>query len=165
MLEEKKSADDTREGAIMKKKMFFVGMLALGLVLAGTPLFAQTNPSGSLYIVFPGFRSNLGTVSTELAVQNAAAFASAAKTLLENPNYRLLVDGHANPVRGTSSEERDELKPLSQQRAEAVADFLVSYYGIARNRLIVVASGGTAPSAESASTPNLKRAVSLTLVP
>jgi hypothetical protein len=149
----------------MKNTKSFWGLAALLpaiIALAGTPLFAQTNPSGSLYVVFPGFGANLGTVPTELAVQNAAAFASAAQTLLENPRYRLLVDGHANPLRGTAAEERDELKPLSQQRAQAVADFLVNYYGIARNRLIVVSSGGSAPSAQAAS---LNRAVSLTLVP
>jgi outer membrane protein OmpA-like peptidoglycan-associated protein len=98
-------------------------------------------------------------------VQNAAAFASAARLLLENPRYRLLIDGHANPLVGTAAEERDELKPLSQRRAQAVADFLVSYYGIARNRLIIVASGGSAPAAQAASDPNLKRSVVLTLVP
>jgi hypothetical protein len=152
----------------MKNTKLLLGLavlLPVIIALAGTPLFAQTNPSGSLYIVFPGYGANLGAVSTELAVQNAAAFASAAQTLLENPRYRLLVDGHANPVLKTAVEERDELKPLSQQRAQAVADFLVTYYGINKNRLIIVSSGGSAPAAQAASSPGLNRAVSLTLVP
>jgi outer membrane protein OmpA-like peptidoglycan-associated protein len=152
----------------MKNTKSFLGLAALLpviIALAGTPLFAQANPSGSLYVVFPGFGANLGTVSTELAVQNAAAFTNAAQLLLENPRYRLLVDGHANPLLGTDAEERDTLKPLSQQRAQAVADFLVTYYGIARARLIIVASGGSAPAAQAASDPKLNRAVTLTLVP
>jgi hypothetical protein len=162
------AAGKTAKELCMKNTKSFSGLavlLPVIIALAGAPLFAQENPSGSLYIVFPGFGTNLGTVPTELAVQNAEAFAGAARALLENPRYRLLVDGHANPVLKTAAEERNELKPLSQQRAQAVADFLVSYYGIARNRLIIVASGGSAPAAPAASDPNLKRAVALTLVP
>jgi outer membrane protein OmpA-like peptidoglycan-associated protein len=98
-------------------------------------------------------------------VQNAAAFASAARLLRENPHYRLLVDGHANPVRGTASEERNNLKPLAQKRAQAVADFIANYYGIDEKRLIIVSSGGGAPVALTALAPNLNRAVVLTLIP
>jgi hypothetical protein len=162
------AAGKTAKELFMKNTKSFLGLAALLpviIALAGTPLFAQTNPSGSLYIVFPGFGANLGTVTTEIALQNAEAFTSAARILLENPRYRLLVDGHANALLGTAKEERNTLKPLSQRRAQAVADFLVNYYGINKNRLIIVSSGGSAPAAQAASDPSLNRAVSLTLVP
>jgi flagellar motor protein MotB len=159
---------DRKRSFQMKNTTSFLGLAALLpviIALAGTPLIAQANPSGSLYVVFPGNEASLGTVSTELAVQNAAAFESAARLLLANPRYRLLVDGHANPIRGTAAEERDLLKPLSLRRAQAVADFLVNYYGIKRSRLIIIASGGSAPAPHAASAPNLNRAVTLTLIP
>jgi hypothetical protein len=156
---------DRKRSVYMKNTRSFLRLAAVLLLaiiaLAGTPLFAQANPSGSLYVVFPGNGSNLGAVSTALAVQNTAAFEGAARLLLDNPRHRLLVDGHANAILGTDREERNELKPLSQRRAQAVVDFLVKYYGISRDRLIIVASGGSAPTASA----RLNRAVVLTLVP
>jgi hypothetical protein len=160
---------DRKRGVYMKNTKSFLrlaaGLLLAIIALAGTPLFAQDNPSGSLYVVFPGYGASLEAVPTALAVQNTSAFESAARLLLENPRYRLLVDGHANPVLGTAVEERNELKPLSQRRAQAVVDFLVTYYSINKNRLIIVASGGIAPTAPADSDPNLSRAVVLTLIP
>ncbi|MDR0312399.1 MAG: OmpA family protein [Treponema sp.] len=57
-------------------------------------------------------------------------------------DYRITVEGHANPIIGTAREETQELQPLSQARANAVIDILVGY-GVSRNRLNAVGRGGT----------------------
>jgi flagellar hook assembly protein FlgD/outer membrane protein OmpA-like peptidoglycan-associated protein len=57
-------------------------------------------------------------------------------------DYRITVEGHANPVLGTAREETQELQPLSHARANAVIDILVGY-GVSRNRLNAVGRGGT----------------------
>ena len=61
-------------------------------------------------------------------------------------DYRITVEGHANPVIGTAAEETNELQPLSLARARAVIDQLVSY-GVTRNRLSPMGRGGTRPVA------------------
>jgi outer membrane protein OmpA-like peptidoglycan-associated protein len=85
-----------------------------------------------------------------------------AKLLLDNPKYRLLVDGHANPVLGTSEEEEKSLKPLSEQRAKQAADFLVTYYKIDRRRIILTGAGGIYPFGDK--DPSHNRRVSFFIV-
>jgi flagellar hook assembly protein FlgD/flagellar motor protein MotB len=59
-------------------------------------------------------------------------------------DYRVQVEGHANPVLRTEQEEREELQPLSEARARfsmnALADF-----GVLRSRLSSTGAGGTRP--------------------
>jgi outer membrane protein OmpA-like peptidoglycan-associated protein len=57
-------------------------------------------------------------------------------------DYRVTVEGHANPVIGTAREETQELQPLSNARANVVVDLLVGY-GVSRSRLSAVGRGGT----------------------
>lgn len=59
-----------------------------------------------------------------------------------NTEYTLVIEGHANPVANTRSEEAESLNPLSIKRAEVVANTLIGY-GIDRKRFIIAGSGGT----------------------
>ncbi|MCL2832910.1 MAG: OmpA family protein [Treponema sp.] len=56
-------------------------------------------------------------------------------------DYRVTVEGHANPILGTAREETEELQPLSYARAAAVVDIL-SGYGVNRSRMSYVGRGG-----------------------
>jgi outer membrane protein OmpA-like peptidoglycan-associated protein len=67
-----------------------------------------------------------------------------AEILNKFKDYRVQVEGHANPVLRTAAEERNELQPLSEQRARAVVNILVDF-GVARSRLSAVGRGGTRP--------------------
>ena len=103
---------------------------------------AQSFYSDSLHIFFPADSANLMGVSPELAQQNQKVLAEIAQMLRENPRYRILIDGHANPVLGTTREETETLIPLSLQRATAVANYLAELYKIDRRRLILTGAGG-----------------------
>jgi len=118
------------------KKMWLV---LVGLVMGICAVHAQNT---SLFILFPGNSSDLETISTDQAIENNKVFTEVARILAENPHQRILVDGHANPVVGTSQEERDVLVALSQQRAVAAAEFLAKYYNIDPRRIIVASAGG-----------------------
>jgi flagellar hook assembly protein FlgD len=65
-----------------------------------------------------------------------------AEILNKFRDYKITVEGHANPVLGTAVEETSELQPLSMARAQAVIDQLVGY-GVSRSRLSAVGRGGT----------------------
>jgi flagellar hook assembly protein FlgD len=64
-----------------------------------------------------------------------------AEILNKFRDYKITVEGHANPVLGTAAEETNELQPLSMARAQAVIDQLVGY-GVSRSRLSAVGRGG-----------------------
>jgi flagellar hook assembly protein FlgD len=65
-----------------------------------------------------------------------------AEILNKFRDYKITVEGHANPVIGTAAEETNELQPLSMFRAQAVIDQLVGY-GVSRGRLSAAGRGGT----------------------
>jgi flagellar hook assembly protein FlgD/flagellar motor protein MotB len=67
-----------------------------------------------------------------------------AEILNKFRDYRVQVEGHANPVVRTQAEEANELQPLSDSRARAVVNMLVEF-GVARNRLSAIGMGGTQP--------------------
>jgi len=117
----------------------------------------------SLYVIFPANSSDLTVVDSRQAIANAQTFTRVAQLLVENPHYRLLVDGHANPVIRTAAEERATLRPLSLRRAEAAAAFLVQYYNVDANRLIISGAGGGFP-AGTGRDPSLNRRVSFVIV-
>jgi len=120
------------------KKLFFV----LIAVVSTSVVYAQSSQVESAHVLFSGNSANLGAVSPELALQNQRVLVEIAQVLLENPGYRILIDGHANPVLRTTREERNILSSLSLQRATAVANYLVEFFGIGRQRLILTGNGG-----------------------
>ena len=113
--------------------------LLVGLVMGIVAVHAQNT---SLYILFPANSADLERVGTEQAIENNKVFTEVARILAENPHQRILIDGHANPVIGSSREERNVLAALSQQRAQAAADFLAKYFNIDPSRIIVASAGG-----------------------
>jgi outer membrane protein OmpA-like peptidoglycan-associated protein len=141
----------------MKKLIYLLGMTAC--IFAA---HAQSAGDESLFIIFSPNSAELQAVSQEQAIQNSKTFTSVAQLLLDNPKYRILIDGHANSVIRTSAEEKEQLKPLSEQRAEAAANFLVEYFGVARYRLILTGAGGRFPS--ETQDPSLNRRVSFIVI-
>jgi len=128
------------------KRLFFV----LIMVVAVFTAHAQNLYDVSLQIFFPANSANFKRVSQELAQQNQNFLAEIAQILLDNPQYRILIDGHANPVLGTNKEEIETLTPLSLQRATTVANYLVETYKIDRQRLILTGAGGRYASGKDA---------------
>ena len=105
-----------------------------------------TDPSrgaaGPTYvIIFPPNRMDFTGLDSASADENSRTFSEIENILAEHPEYRVLLDGYANPVEGTEVEDRNELRPLSRQRAEKVAETLVNA-GVDRRRLIIAGSGG-----------------------
>jgi hypothetical protein len=120
------------------KRLLFV----LIAVVSVFTVHAQNSHADSLHILFPGNSANFRGVSPELARQNQKVLAEVGQILLENPQYSILIDGHANPVLKTAREETATLSPLSLQRAAAVADYFVETYKIDRRRMILSGAGG-----------------------
>jgi len=128
------------------KRLFFV-LIAVAAIFT---VHAQNSYDESLFIFFPANSANFRRVSPELAQQNLKILDEIAKMLLENPQYRILIDGHANPVLKTTREETRTLIPLSLERATAVANYLVEKYKINRRRLILTGGGGKYSSGNDA---------------
>jgi outer membrane protein OmpA-like peptidoglycan-associated protein len=141
----------------MKKLICLLGMTACIFTV-----YAQSASNESLFIIFSPNSAELQAVSPEQAIYNSQAFTSVAQLLLDNPKYRILIDGHANPVKRTFSEEKEQLKPLSEQRAEAAANFLIEYFRVDRYRLILTGAGGRFPS--ETEDPSLNRRVSFIII-
>ncbi len=67
-----------------------------------------------------------------------------AQILNKFESYKVKVEGHANPVTRTASEEQKELQPLSEARAKSIMDKLVEFK-VHADRLTYVGMGGTRP--------------------
>jgi outer membrane protein OmpA-like peptidoglycan-associated protein len=118
-------------------------------------------PNTPVYVIFfPANRGDFNGLEANLAEENSRKLTEAGNTLKAHPEYRLLVEGHANPTTRTDEEERFELVPLSRQRAETVADALVRE-GVDRKQLIIAGSGGVN---SNTSDENQNRRVDLTLM-
>ncbi len=117
-------------------------------------------PEGDTYkIRVPAIRfpSNSFTLnpreSRELYEANKAVLQRIGALFLRFPDYSLIVEGHANPVwRGDPErferEQRTELIPLSEKRAETVRQALV-LAGIEENRIRTDAKGGLEPLSDA----------------
>lgn len=76
--------------------------------------------------------------------KNAAILARLAEIFIKYGNYNVQIEGHAVNISGTQREEREELIPLSTERAQSVKDALVEL-GMAARRVSVVGRGGSEP--------------------
>ncbi|MDR0321802.1 MAG: OmpA family protein [Treponema sp.] len=98
-------------------------------------------------IMFPGNSSDLNQVSEEDRRANTRVLRLIANALNKYPNYRVVVEGHANPATAPGTRERTNeeniIRPISEQRARAVVDYLVTNHSIARSRLSFVGLGAT----------------------
>ena len=132
----------------MKKKWLIISVPVLVVLSIVCFVFVRNPTAGSSSVFFPPDSANLRAVSTSQAVTNMQTFTRVARQLARSPQSRVLIEGHANAVLGTETEERQTLMPLSQQRAEAAANFLVSNFHIDRNRIIISAAGGGYPASK-----------------
>jgi hypothetical protein len=79
-------------------------------------------------------------VDRDTLERNELILNNLAKTLKENPNLRISIEGHANPVTHTS-EEAKRLIALSKVRANSVANQLKAK-GVSEGQMVVIAFGG-----------------------
>jgi outer membrane protein OmpA-like peptidoglycan-associated protein len=103
-------------------------------------------------IIFPPNAANFSLLSDDDRRSNDRVLRLIARALNRFPDYRVTVEGHANPTTPAGSPERarDEegtrteigLRPLSEQRAQAVVNDLVTRE-IDRSRLTAVGMGGS----------------------
>ncbi|MDR0562305.1 MAG: OmpA family protein [Spirochaetaceae bacterium] len=99
-------------------------------------------------ILFPANATDFTGLNSETIERNNRHLSDIANTLKAHPQYRAVLEGHANPTEGTENEERYELVPLSRQRADTIADMLAGA-GVDRKQLEIVASGGSRSTANS----------------
>lgn len=81
---------------------------------------------------------------TEEGVRNREVIERLVEILGRFPEYEIVVEGHAVNLSGTEREEREELQPLSQQRAAAVRRALIER-GIPGRTVSAAGRGGTVP--------------------
>jgi len=104
-------------------------------------------------ILFPANSSDFNLLNADERRANARVMTLIARVLNKFGEYTVTVEGHANPTTkpGTQLRTNEEagsrnvigLKPLSEARAKAVVDYLVSNNNIKRDRLSFVGMGGT----------------------
>jgi len=85
-----------------------------------------------------------------------------ARQLKENPDLRVRIEGHANPVT-TDPNEADELMVLSTMRANAVAEQLMAR-GIKGEQMVIVSFGGTRTVTSNQDIWNRNRRVELIVI-
>ncbi|MCA1949205.1 MAG: gliding motility-associated C-terminal domain-containing protein, partial [Treponema sp.] len=95
-------------------------------------------------IIFRENAADFNTLPQEKVDNNIRVLKRIAEILNKFRDYKVKVEGHANPVTRTTQEENQELKPLSEARAKAIMDLLIQF-GVDRNRLSYVGMGGTRP--------------------
>jgi len=106
-----------------------------------------------LRILIPSitFRANYADfigIPAERQETNTRVLKRIAEILNRFRDYRITVEGHANPVLRTAKEEDEVLKPLSLARAQFVIERLVNN-GVSRSRLSPIGQGGTRTVANS----------------
>jgi flagellar motor protein MotB len=94
-------------------------------------------------IVFRAFHADFIGIPQDRLDNNIRVLRRVSEILNRFRDYRITVEGHANPVLGTAFEERETLMPLSLARAQYVIDYLVSNGNVARSRLSSTGKGGT----------------------
>jgi len=103
-------------------------------------------------IIFPPDSSDMSRVSEDDQRSNRRVLRLIANALNKYPNYRITIEGHANPLSaaGTADWRRQEntYQPLSEQRARAVGEYLAANHNIARTRFTYVGIGTTRPVAD-----------------
>jgi outer membrane protein OmpA-like peptidoglycan-associated protein len=83
------------------------------------------------------------TNSSTLSAQSQDALNKFSQSLQNNPETNIVISGHTD---NTGSDAIND--PLSEKRAESVANFLISK-GVSRNRMTTVGSGSKQPVADN----------------
>jgi flagellar hook assembly protein FlgD/flagellar motor protein MotB len=95
-------------------------------------------------IVFRANEADFVGLAPEVVDNNNRILRRIAEILNKFRDYRVQVEGHANPVLQTEKEETEELQPLSEKRARATVEFLAGF-GVNRGRLSAIGMGGKRP--------------------
>jgi len=85
-----------------------------------------------------------------------------AETLIKNPDFRVRLEGHANPYTVNVSEAED-LMALSNMRANAIAD-LLRERGVSDEQIVIVGFGGTRAATSEWDIRNRNRRVELMII-
>ncbi|MGP1587315.1 MAG: FlgD immunoglobulin-like domain containing protein [Treponemataceae bacterium] len=85
-------------------------------------------------------------LSKETIANNERVLKRIAEILNKFRDYNVIIEGHANNVTGTESEEVNELVPLSKERADFVRT-RISRYGVNPARMTSYGKGGREPVA------------------
>jgi hypothetical protein len=93
---------------------------------------------------------------------NELVLNNTAKMLRENPDLRLRIEGHANPVTSDIN-EADELMALSTMRANVVAEQLRAK-GVSDEQMVIIAFGGTRTVTSDQDIWNRNRRVELIVI-
>ncbi|WP_407426709.1 OmpA family protein [Treponema sp.] len=97
-------------------------------------------------IAFDPDAASFNKLSEDQVKSNHETLDEVAQQIKDHPGSNVIVEGYANNVSGTEKEEKEELIPLSQKRAEAIVDELVKR-GIDREILTAKGMGGANPLA------------------
>ena len=95
-------------------------------------------------IIFRENANDFKGLPAETISNNERVLRRIATILNKFRDYKIVVEGHANPVSLTANEEKELLKPLSEARAQAVMEKLIEF-GVDKNRLSYIGMGGTSP--------------------
>jgi flagellar hook assembly protein FlgD/flagellar motor protein MotB len=95
-------------------------------------------------IIFRENAADFNSLPAATVDNNIRVLRRIAEILNKFRDYKVQVEGHANPVLRTRNEETNELQPLSESRARAVVNMLAEF-GVARSRLSAIGMGGTRP--------------------
>ena len=106
-------------------------------------------------------RYNIG-IDRDAQQLNELVIEYVAETLREHPNYRVRLEGHANPYTINYS-EIDELMILSAMRANVVAD-LLREKGVNDEQIVIISFGGTRTATSEWDVRNRNRRVELILI-
>ena len=103
-------------------------------------------------IIFPRNSANLSQVTEEDMRENGRVLQLIADALNKYKDYLVTVEGHANPTTPPNTperaaEERNDML-LSEQRAQAVTDYLVDNGNVGRGRLTAMGMSCTKPIAD-----------------
>lgn len=93
------------------------------------------------------FAKNVATfdgLDENVIEKNNQILSRVAEILNKFKTYNVIIEGHANNVTGTEREDREELIPLSQARADAIK-VILSENGVNKARLSTSGMGGTKP--------------------
>ncbi|GBU27724.1 hypothetical protein R84B8_01264 [Treponema sp. R8-4-B8] len=101
-------------------------------------------------IIFPPNAADFKLLSDSDMRSNRRVLNLIGRALTRFSDYKITIEGHSNPTTPVGpqrdNEEKNDLKPLSQKRAQAVLDYLSAsdfQYKVDKSRLTAVGMGGT----------------------
>jgi outer membrane protein OmpA-like peptidoglycan-associated protein len=128
------------------------GAVAAAPVPAAPRTLAASVPEQAPEAAIVGFRINFAFDSAALPQSGLGFVDRIAELMKDAPQLRLCVEGHTD-AQGTPEYNLG----LSKRRALAVAEYLVSHYGIAPERLVLVGKGMSEPMVEDGIDPRNRR--------